>query len=132
MSQKDESEVLEELFGASDDENENLKLEEESEEIEELKTKTKTAAQRTKMTRKKTSEDSSEEEGGGSAEVDGNWLLTAKLLKLNWNSLDKILEARRDFEEALSKLKGPRRRKGTDSDSVVQIALSYFFPYFTF
>ena len=80
MSQKDESEVLEELFGASEDENENLKLEEE---IEELKTKTKTAAQRTKMTRKKTSEDSSEEEGGGSAEVDGNWLLTAKLLKLN-------------------------------------------------
>lgn len=33
--------------------------------------------------------------------------------------LDKILEARRDFDEALSKLKGGRRKRDTDSDSVV-------------
>jgi hypothetical protein len=33
--------------------------------------------------------------------------------------LDKILEARRDFDEALSKLKGGRRKREADSDSVV-------------
>lgn len=33
--------------------------------------------------------------------------------------LEKILEARRDFEEALSKLKGGRRKRDADSDSVV-------------
>ena len=39
--------------------------------------------------------------------------------RIKLHFLDKILEARRDFDEALSKLKGGRRKKDADSDSVV-------------
>ena len=38
---------------------------------------------------------------------------------LQFPFLDKILEARRDFDEAISKLKGGRRKRDADSDSVV-------------
>lgn len=122
MSQKDESDVLEELFGGSDEENEvAVKIEEA---IEEIKTKTPI-----KVTRKKSLEEEEVVE-----ELDGTFTI---LINFTYTCpSDKILEARRDFEEALSKLKGPNhRRKAIDSDSVVKFlirALLYILFLFLF
>ena len=119
MSQKDESEVLDELFGASDGENEvAMEIAEEFDE----ENKRKKGAGRSKGIKKKSSEDLNEEVEG-SEEVDGNSIDSFELPQLIIQCLDKILEARKDFEEALSKLKGPRRKKGADSDSVVLLSL---------
>lgn len=68
MSQKAETDVLEELFGGSDDENEVvMKIEEEF-----VENKKKTPIGRTKVTRKKSLEDSNEELV---EELDGIFLL---------------------------------------------------------
>ena len=120
MSQKDESEVLDELFGASEDEKEHRKSRKNSEKInyeesgseEEEFFESEIEEKKNIRKPKKRTDESNEE----SVEVDGT--LICFLNFFFWFS-DKILEARKDFEEALSKLKGGRRKREADSDSVV-------------
>lgn len=134
MSQQEDSEVLDELFGASEaDSDSNFSpadkamdvLNEKDEnnssnspnyfEEDDLDDDSKEHLKKSSKAKKK-----NEEELEDSAGVDGK---LGGILKLFYHLVlvDKILEARRDFEEALSKLKGGRRKKDMDSDSVVKL-----------
>ena len=109
---KDESEVLDDVFGDSSDTENTAESSHESEseqlETDEERDKAK------KAPIKKTPADS---EATG---TDGNFCSSFPWIRFLHNlCLDKILEARRDFEEALSKIKGGRRKRDSESDSVV-------------
>lgn len=123
-SRIDETEVLDELFGSSEIEKGKEvieRFEEESNEIEELESEIENersdneSEQQTRKNKKLYLYENTEQIDGKITSIFSVFLFNLIL----YHFLDKILEARRDFEEALSKLKGSRRKIEIDSDSVV-------------
>ena len=113
----DESEVLDDIFGAASEEEQKEIISENSSQEEETY---ESDDDEKKSSNKKSPKKDSIEKDSEANGTDGihSYLFPIIILNL-FSVLDKILEARRDFEEALSKIKGGRRKRDSESDSVV-------------
>lgn len=103
-----EQEVFDELFNDSSDSNSDTETP--------LKAPLKTGSDGEKEVNEEVQEDSEEEYSASDAN-ESRPRNRPKVIPTGSHSDDKIMEARRDFDEALAKMKPTRRRTGPTADS---------------